>query len=45
MHPEPPAVDPKSWRSLPAAQQPEYPDSEALRTVLAELQSYPPLVF
>ncbi|SEL74881.1 class II 3-deoxy-7-phosphoheptulonate synthase [Streptacidiphilus jiangxiensis] len=34
-----------SWLSLPAAQQPEWPDSEALRKVLAELASYPPLVF
>ncbi|WP_042369080.1 class II 3-deoxy-7-phosphoheptulonate synthase [Streptacidiphilus neutrinimicus] len=34
-----------SWLSLPAAQQPDWPDSEALRKVLAELASYPPLVF
>ncbi|MEZ0066753.1 3-deoxy-7-phosphoheptulonate synthase [Streptacidiphilus sp. MAP12-20] len=34
-----------SWLSLPAAQQPEWPDSEALRKVLADLTSYPPLVF
>ncbi|MFC5906448.1 class II 3-deoxy-7-phosphoheptulonate synthase [Streptacidiphilus monticola] len=34
-----------SWLSLPAAQQPEWPDSEALRKVLADLASYPPLVF
>ncbi|MEY9843539.1 class II 3-deoxy-7-phosphoheptulonate synthase [Streptacidiphilus sp. MAP5-3] len=34
-----------SWLSLPAAQQPEWPDSEALRNVLADLTSYPPLVF
>ncbi|NYI07053.1 class II 3-deoxy-7-phosphoheptulonate synthase [Allostreptomyces psammosilenae] len=34
-----------SWRSLPAAQQPEWPDSEALRAVLADLETYPPLVF
>ncbi|MFD6424071.1 class II 3-deoxy-7-phosphoheptulonate synthase [Streptomyces sp. NPDC060198] len=34
-----------TWRDLPAAQQPEYPDSEALRDVLADLASYPPLVF
>lgn len=33
-----------TWRDLPA-QQPEYPDSEALRDVLADLTSYPPLVF
>ncbi|MFC8450183.1 class II 3-deoxy-7-phosphoheptulonate synthase [Kitasatospora sp. NPDC057223] len=34
-----------SWQSLPAAQQPEWPDSEALRKALADLASYPPLVF
>ncbi|HZF92283.1 3-deoxy-7-phosphoheptulonate synthase, partial [Streptomyces sp.] len=34
-----------SWRGLPAAQQPEYPDPEALRKVIADLESYPPLVF
>ncbi|MEE1793173.1 3-deoxy-7-phosphoheptulonate synthase class II [Streptomyces sp. BE308] len=34
-----------TWRDLPAAQQPEYPDSEALRDALADLASYPPLVF
>ncbi|MER5642271.1 class II 3-deoxy-7-phosphoheptulonate synthase [Kitasatospora sp. NPDC002227] len=34
-----------SWQSLPAAQQPEWPDQEALRKSLADLASYPPLVF
>ncbi|MEV4436414.1 class II 3-deoxy-7-phosphoheptulonate synthase [Streptomyces sp. NPDC049585] len=34
-----------TWRHLPAAQQPEYPDAQALRDVVAELSSYPPLVF
>ncbi len=34
-----------TWRDLPAAQQPEWPDPEALRDVIAELESYPPLVF
>ncbi|GAA4996034.1 class II 3-deoxy-7-phosphoheptulonate synthase [Kitasatospora paranensis] len=34
-----------SWQSLPAAQQPEWPDQEALRKTLADLASYPPLVF
>ncbi len=34
-----------TWRNLPAAQQPEYPDAEALRDVIADLESYPPLVF
>lgn len=34
-----------AWRDLPAAQQPSYPDAEALRAVVADLESYPPLVF
>jgi len=34
-----------TWRDLPAAQQPDWPDPEALRDVIAELESYPPLVF
>jgi 3-deoxy-7-phosphoheptulonate synthase len=34
-----------TWSSLPAAQQPEWPDPEALRDVIADLASYPPLVF
>ncbi|MDJ0464452.1 class II 3-deoxy-7-phosphoheptulonate synthase [Streptomyces sp. H27-C3] len=34
-----------SYRSLPAAQQPTWPDTEALHGVLTELRSYPPLVF
>lgn len=34
-----------SWQSLPAARQPDWPDREALRTALADLASYPPLVF
>ena len=33
------------WRSLPAAQQPAWPDAEALKQVTAELGTYPPLVF
>ncbi|MCX4783810.1 class II 3-deoxy-7-phosphoheptulonate synthase [Streptomyces sp. NBC_01264] len=37
------AVD--SWRLLPAAQQPSYPDPVALRSALDDLASYPPLVF
>ncbi|WP_129839353.1 3-deoxy-7-phosphoheptulonate synthase class II [Streptomyces sp. RFCAC02] len=36
---------PAGWRDLPAAQQPDYPDAEALRAVTADLQGYPPLVF
>jgi 3-deoxy-7-phosphoheptulonate synthase len=36
---------PDSWRSRPAAQQPDWPDSESLDTVLGALSGYPPLVF
>lgn len=35
----------EAWRSKRALQQPSYPDSEALDSVLAELRSQPPLVF
>jgi 3-deoxy-7-phosphoheptulonate synthase len=35
---------PSSWQSKPAAQQPAYPDPEALRRVLARLAKLPPLV-
>ncbi|MDH6577490.1 3-deoxy-7-phosphoheptulonate synthase class II [Kitasatospora sp. MAP5-34] len=34
-----------SWRRLPAAQQPAWPDPDALRAVTDEIESYPPLVF
>ncbi|GGK93156.1 phospho-2-dehydro-3-deoxyheptonate aldolase [Sphaerisporangium melleum] len=34
-----------SWRELPAAQQPEWPDRAALERVVAELKGLPPLVF
>jgi len=34
-----------SWRSLPAAQQPEWPDAQRLREAVADLATYPPLVF
>ncbi|MGP3966754.1 class II 3-deoxy-7-phosphoheptulonate synthase [Streptomyces sp. 6N223] len=43
--PDSPVLGRLSWRGLPAAQQPEYPDPEALRAVVADLASYPPLVF
>ena len=33
-----------SWRSLPARQQPEWPDAAALGSAIAELSSLPPLV-
>ena len=35
---------PGSWQAKPAAQQPVYPDPEALRRVLAQLARLPPLV-
>src|ERR671922_758091 len=44
-YPEDSVSAPPDWRDLPAAQQPEYPDLEALRAVVADLESYPPLVF
>ena len=34
-----------AWRELPAAQQPGWPDAEALATATRTLASYPPLVF
>lgn len=34
-----------SWRDLPAAQQPDYPDPDALRRVIADIETFPPLVF
>jgi len=34
-----------AWRDLPAAQQPVWPDAEALATAVRTLSSYPPLVF
>jgi 3-deoxy-7-phosphoheptulonate synthase len=34
-----------SWRALPAAQQPEWPDPDRLAAVIAELEAQPPLVF
>jgi 3-deoxy-7-phosphoheptulonate synthase len=36
---------PSSWRALPAAQQPEWPDDGALDAALKQISSYPPLVF
>jgi len=35
---------PASWQSKPAAQQPVYPDREALEAVIAQLSRLPPLV-
>jgi 3-deoxy-7-phosphoheptulonate synthase len=39
------SADLDSWRGLPAAQQPEWPDPESVRAVAAELADRPPLVF
>jgi 3-deoxy-7-phosphoheptulonate synthase len=36
---------PDSWRAGPAAQQPDWPDADALELVLTELRRMPPLVF
>jgi 3-deoxy-7-phosphoheptulonate synthase len=35
---------PESWRTKPASQQPEYPDSAAFEAALAQLRRLPPLV-
>lgn len=35
----------ESWRALPAAQQPDWPDPAALHSTLSALASAPPLVF
>ena len=40
----PPGWQPDSWRRKPAAQQPTYPDPEALQRVLDQLRKLPPLV-
>jgi 3-deoxy-7-phosphoheptulonate synthase len=34
-----------SWRTFPAAQQPDWPDAEALKKAEAQLSGLPPLVF
>src|SRR4051812_50175049 len=39
------AWSPLSWKDFPAAQQPDWPDPEAVRAVVEELTSQPPLVF
>ena len=36
---------PSSWRSLPALQQPDWPDPAAVASVRERLQQLPPLVF
>jgi 3-deoxy-7-phosphoheptulonate synthase len=40
-----PVTGPDSWRGLPAAQQPGWPDPARLRQVTGELAGLPPLVF
>jgi 3-deoxy-7-phosphoheptulonate synthase len=40
-----PAASPESWRGLPAAQQPGWPDVRRLQEVTGELAGLPPLVF
>ncbi|MBN2721208.1 MAG: 3-deoxy-7-phosphoheptulonate synthase class II [Campylobacterales bacterium] len=36
---------PNSWRDFPIKQQPVYPDQNVLKTIEAELATYPPLIF
>jgi 3-deoxy-7-phosphoheptulonate synthase len=36
---------PATWRSRPAAQQPDWPDAAALEGALDQLRAFPPLVF
>ncbi len=38
-------LTPSSWRSFPAAQQPDWPDAGAVDLALQQIGSYPPLVF
>ena len=40
-----PDWSPSSWRSRPAAQQPEWPSERELKDALAALSALPPLVF
>ena len=44
-HTPPAPWTPASWRQHPAAQQPEWPDAEALKKAEARLSAVPPLVF
>ncbi len=37
--------EPTSWRRFPAAQQPAWPDRDALESAIGELRRMPPLVF
>jgi len=45
IRPEASAWSAASWRRFPAAQQPEWPDADALKKVEARLAVVPPLVF
>lgn len=46
VEPDPDVVeDLDAWRSLPTAQQPKWPNPDALAAVVAELSTLPPLVF
>lgn len=36
---------PTSWRNFPVVQQPEYPNQEAFKKTLAQISSFPPLIF
>ena len=38
-------IDLDHWRTLTAAQQPQWPDAAALESAIRELRSFPPLVF
>ena len=38
-------TDPSTWRTLPAAQQPQWPAPAAVEAAKAELRTFPPLVF
>mgnify|MGYP001091124819 FL=1 len=40
-----PPEDLDAWRTRPAVQQPEWPDPDRVRAVVAELKAQPPLVF
>jgi 3-deoxy-7-phosphoheptulonate synthase len=41
----PSAWSPTSWQELPAGQQPNWPDADALSLALREIEAQPPLVF
>jgi 3-deoxy-7-phosphoheptulonate synthase len=45
MNPQGTSWSPSTWRRLPAAQQPEWPNERELDGILEQLHSLPPLVF